>query len=65
MQSILPYLEQQGLANDFEAWLQPPSPPTFKTWWAPNRWTIIPTLYCPTDPTSPKNTTYWMDDTGR
>jgi prepilin-type processing-associated H-X9-DG protein len=41
--------------------MQPPSPPSFKSWWAPNRWTIIKTLYCPSDPASPKNVTNWMD----
>src|SRR5947208_2357155 len=63
MQKILPYLEQGPLYQQIEAWMnQPSSPPgqapyNAHVWWTPGRWTIVPTLMCPSDPANPKNVT--------
>jgi len=65
MQSILPYLEYQTLSDQFEEWMQHTTGDPFKrqkSWWAPHRSTVIPPLMCPSEPASPKNATYWMDN---
>ena len=60
MHSLLPYLEQGALANQIQSWMSlPPSPPyqapyNAHIWRAPGRWTVVPTLVCPSDPASPK-----------
>jgi prepilin-type N-terminal cleavage/methylation domain-containing protein/prepilin-type processing-associated H-X9-DG protein len=55
MQMILAYLEQPALQIEIEAWMQTSGPGVRgHIWWAPDRWTVIPTLVCPSDPKSPK-----------
>jgi prepilin-type N-terminal cleavage/methylation domain-containing protein/prepilin-type processing-associated H-X9-DG protein len=64
MQSILPYLEQSALAEQIHNWMSQPasapgaSPYLAHIWWTPDRWTIVPTLICSSDPASPKNITF-------
>lgn len=60
---ILPYLEQDQLYQNSVAWMDPSNtrPQGTKSWWIPDRGTILPVLMCPSDPAGPKNTTYWMD----
>ena len=54
---LLPYIEQGNLYNILEAWrVQNPSTMTWSG--APDRWTIIPNLVCPSDPKSPKVLSY-------
>jgi prepilin-type N-terminal cleavage/methylation domain-containing protein/prepilin-type processing-associated H-X9-DG protein len=55
MHLILSYLEQPALQREIEAWMQTSGPGNRgQIWWAPDRWTVIPSLVCPSDPKSPK-----------
>jgi prepilin-type N-terminal cleavage/methylation domain-containing protein len=58
MQDILPFLEQDSLYREFDSYLRnnvnsiSNSGPCAMS--APDRWTVIPTLMCPSDPVNPK-----------
>jgi prepilin-type N-terminal cleavage/methylation domain-containing protein len=57
MPKILPYIEQQQLYNEEEAF-HTPSPPEMTWQGCPDRWVPIATLMCPSDPANPKNITF-------
>jgi prepilin-type N-terminal cleavage/methylation domain-containing protein len=50
MQPILPYLEQESLARQVQAYLEGGG----SIWTAPNRQTVLTTFLCPADPNRPK-----------
>src|SRR5262245_5010560 len=54
-QYILPYVEQDSLQRQIEAWLATTTPPNGgKLWWATGRQTRLPTFMCPSDPLAGK-----------
>lgn len=55
MQRILPYLDQAPLYNTLTAGMNGTSD---STTWGPSISTVVQTLVCPSDPSSPKNATY-------
>jgi prepilin-type N-terminal cleavage/methylation domain-containing protein len=54
---VLPYLEQQALYIEVEAY-HTPVPPDMTWRGCPGRWIPMPTLMCPSDPANPKNITW-------
>jgi prepilin-type N-terminal cleavage/methylation domain-containing protein/prepilin-type processing-associated H-X9-DG protein len=54
-QDVLPFLEQAPLFSRFEAYMATGG----QAHGFPDNATVIPTLVCPADPTSPKTVTYW------
>ena len=58
---ILPYLEQPALYDALTAQLGTGG----ESWWTPGRWLPIPSLWCPSDPASPKVVTAgWSESPG-
>ncbi len=68
----LPYFEQQQLYDTWKRHVDTPiadpigNPRGFGgSWWTPGRWTVIPSLVCPSDPVSPKTITAgWSQSPG-
>src|SRR5690606_30152884 len=57
MQSILPYMEEAALYENFTSYMRT-APGTFGSLHFPGNTTIVPPLVCPSDSNSPKLTTY-------
>jgi prepilin-type N-terminal cleavage/methylation domain-containing protein/prepilin-type processing-associated H-X9-DG protein len=53
---ILPFMEQDILYNNYNAWVAAGGRAPWYN--EPNRMTVIPTYYCPSDPNSPKTRTH-------
>lgn len=62
MHDILPYLEFAELYKQFDSYMQNPNNSAYGF---PGSETVIPTLMCPDDPTSPKLHTYWGGSNGQ
>jgi prepilin-type N-terminal cleavage/methylation domain-containing protein/prepilin-type processing-associated H-X9-DG protein len=57
LHKLLPYVEQQALYTQLDSWVNSQTGIYYICDQAPNRKAIIPSYYCPSDPTSPKITT--------
>jgi prepilin-type N-terminal cleavage/methylation domain-containing protein/prepilin-type processing-associated H-X9-DG protein len=55
LQDTLPYLEQENLYRQFEQYMSTGN----SALGFPQLGAILPTMMCPSDPTSPKTATYW------
>jgi prepilin-type N-terminal cleavage/methylation domain-containing protein/prepilin-type processing-associated H-X9-DG protein len=56
---IFPFLEQDNLFRELIAFFNSGSPYSYSALGFPKMQTVVPSLMCPADPTSPKLKTYW------
>jgi hypothetical protein len=64
LQYILPYIEQQAIYDQAQEWLATSDPSVCMCHACPTRFFVIPVLFCPADPASPKTITVPGDPQG-
>jgi prepilin-type processing-associated H-X9-DG protein len=53
---ILPFMEEEAIWENWHSWIT--NGGTAPWWYEPNRMSVLPSYYCPSDPTSPKTKTH-------